>query len=85
MAHIELELDNKFRHYHLIELRYNSHTRIVKNIFHPSITALWNTLLHIISFLTLIHTKTGTTMSNVQYAHTTVVASKFNANGTDLD
>ncbi len=47
MAHIELELDNKFRHYHLIELRYNSRTRIVKNTFHLSITALWNTLLHI--------------------------------------
>ncbi len=32
-----------------------------------------------------LHNHIGTTMSNIQYAHTAVLASQFNANGTDLD
>ncbi len=32
-----------------------------------------------------LHNNIGTTMSNIQYADTAVLASQINANGTNLD
>ncbi len=75
-------MDKNFRHW------LNSDIILALEQLHytyVSITVLMNAYCKYIFINAHLHNNIGTTMSNIKYADTAVLASQFNANGTNLE